>query len=74
MALRSLAWQFGFMAGPAVGGFALAVSPDGLWVVAAMACLAAAALAVSLEQRLPGEALVTPGRPKQPRLAARLSG
>jgi MFS family permease len=74
MALRSLAWQLGFMAGPAAGGFALAVSPESLWVIAGVACLGAAALAVSLEQRLPGEALVTPGRPKQPRLAARLSG
>jgi MFS family permease len=74
MALRSLAWQLGFMAGPAAGGFALAFSPESLWLVAGAACLAAAALAVSLEQRLPGEALVTPSQPKQPRLAARLSG
>jgi MFS family permease len=74
MAMRSLAWQLGFMVGPAAGGFALAVSPNGLWLAAGGACLAAGAVAISLEQRLPGEALVTPERPSRPRFAARLSG
>ncbi len=74
MALRSLAWQLGFMVGPALGGFVLAVSPAGLWLGAGAACLAAAAGAIALEHRLPAQALVTPKRPQRPRLAARLSG
>jgi MFS family permease len=74
MALRSVSWQLGFMVGPAVGGFVLARSPGALWLGAAALCLAAGAGAVALEERLPHEALLTPERPRPPRLAARLSG
>jgi MFS family permease len=74
MALRSVSWQLGFMVGPAVGGFVLARSPAALWLGAAALCLAAGAGAVALEERLPDEALLTPERPRPPRLAARLSG
>jgi MFS family permease len=74
MAVRSISWQLGFMLGPAAGGFVLAHSPRGLWVAAASACLAAGAASLLLERHLPGEALVTPVRPRPSRLATRLSG
>ena len=74
MALRTIGWQLGFMAGPAVGGFVLAQTPNGLWIVSATACGLAAVLALALEARLPGEARLTPEKPRRARLAARLSG
>ena len=74
MAVRSVGWQLGFMVGPAAGGFVLARSPYALWLGAAGLCLAAAAGAILLEERLPGAARVTPAKPRPPRFAARLSG
>ena len=63
MAVRTIGWQLGFVAGPAIGGFLLARSPNGLWIVAAAGCGLAALLAVALEAGLPTEARITP-RPK----------
>jgi MFS family permease len=74
MAIRSIAWQLGFMAGPAIGGFVLARSAAALWIGAAAACVAAAGGALALEARLPVEARVIPVRARAPRLATRLSG
>ncbi|MGB2875794.1 MAG: MFS transporter [Gaiellaceae bacterium] len=60
MALRTIAWQVGFMAGPALGSFLLARSPTGLWLGAAATCLAAGAGSLLLERRIPGDAARTP--------------
>jgi MFS family permease len=68
MAVRTIGWQLGFVAGPAIGGFFLDQSPNALWIVAAGACALAAFIAFALEARLPREARFTPG------LAPRLSG
>jgi MFS family permease len=64
MALSSLSWTFGFMIGPAAGGFILGAEPYALWPVCAAACLAAGAYALALEQRLPPDVRRTP-RPAQ---------
>jgi MFS family permease len=66
MAVRTIAWQLGFMAGPAAGGFVLARFGSGLWVAAAVACLAVGLAALALEGRLPADARRTPER--KPRL------
>jgi MFS family permease len=60
MALRTSAWQVGFLAGPAIGSFLLARSPTGLWLGATAACAAAAAGSLFLERRIPAEAAWTP--------------
>ena len=60
MALSALSWQVGFMLGPALGGFALALAPHGVWVAAAAICLANGAVALVLESRLPPRARRTP--------------
>jgi MFS family permease len=60
MALSALSWQVGFMLGPAIGGFALALAPHGVWVAAAAICLANGAVALALEPRLPLRARRTP--------------
>jgi MFS family permease len=60
MALSALSWQVGFMLGPAVGGFALAYAPHGVWLAAAVICLANGAAALALEPRLPVRARRTP--------------
>ena len=74
MALRSIAWQLGFMVGPALGALVLAHSPGALWLGAAAACVGASVGAVALEARVPGDAQRTPERAKPRRLATRLSG
>jgi MFS family permease len=61
MALRTSAWQLGFLAGPAIGSLLLARSPTGLWVGCAGACAVAAIGFLLLERRLPAEAAITPG-------------
>ena len=71
MAVRTIGWQLGFIAGPAIGGFLLARAPNGLWIIAAAACGLAGLLAVALEARIPSDARFTPART---RLTARLSG
>jgi MFS family permease len=60
MALSALSWQIGFMLGPAIGGFALALAPHGVWIAAAAICLANGAAALALEPRLPQRARRTP--------------
>jgi MFS family permease len=60
MALRTSAWQVGFLAGPAIGSFLLAHSPTGLWLGATGACAAAAACCFVLERRIPAEIARTP--------------
>jgi MFS family permease len=53
MALSALSWQVGFALGPAIGGFALAASPSGVWFGAAMLCVVASVWSLSLERSLP---------------------
>jgi MFS family permease len=72
MALRTIAWQVGFMAGPALGSFLLARSPTGLWLGAAGACLLAGAGSLALERRIPSHALRTPVLERVPRKALRV--
>jgi MFS family permease len=61
MALRTSAWQLGFLAGPAIGALLLARSPTGLWAGCAGACAVAAVGFVWLERQMPAEAARTPG-------------
>lgn len=60
MALSALSWQVGFALGPAVGGFALDLSPSGVWIGAAALCAVGGALAFLVETRLPARARRTP--------------
>ncbi|MGH3034426.1 MAG: MFS transporter [Gaiellaceae bacterium] len=60
MALSATSWQVGFVVGPAVGGLVLAAEPLALWPLAALACLAAGTLALTVERRLPHELRLTP--------------
>jgi MFS family permease len=60
MALSALSWQVGFALGPAIGAYALSVSPDGVWVGAAALCALGAALTFVVESRLPDRARRTP--------------
>jgi MFS family permease len=60
MALRTSAWQLGFLAGPTIGALLLARSPASLWVGSAAACAVAALGFFLLERRLPAEAARTP--------------
>jgi predicted MFS family arabinose efflux permease len=43
MGLNNMSWRIGFIVGPAFGGLVLATEPLALWLVCAVACLAAAA-------------------------------
>jgi MFS family permease len=60
MALRTSAWQVGFLAGPAIGSLVLMRSPTALWCGAAAACAVAAAGFLLLERRMPRAAAVSP--------------
>jgi MFS family permease len=60
MALRTSAWQLGFLAGPALGSLLLARSPAGLWITAAVVCAVAAVGFLVLERHIPQEAAFTP--------------
>jgi MFS family permease len=60
MAVSANSWDVGFLLGPAVGGVILATAPLALWPLAALACLAAGALALSLERGIPRELRLTP--------------
>jgi len=60
MALRTISWQVGFMAGPALGTLLLARSPTGLWLGAATACLLVCAGSLVLGWRIPADAAITP--------------
>jgi MFS family permease len=70
LAASGLSWQLGFVAGPAIGGAALAWSAGTFWVGTALVCLAAAALALTLDARLPAAARRTP-QPAGPRQVPR---
>jgi MFS family permease len=72
MALRTVAWQVGFMIGPALGSLLLARSQTGLWLGAAAACLLAGVGALALERRIPDHASRTPGPQRVPRKALRV--
>jgi len=61
MALRTSAWQLGFLAGPAIGSLLLARSSTALWLGSAVACGGAAVGFLLLEPHLPAEAARTPG-------------
>jgi MFS family permease len=65
LALASLSWQAGWIAGPAGGGFFLQHAPLGLWPAAAGVNLLCAAWALRLEKRLPEGVRRTP--PNHPR-------
>jgi len=61
MALRTSAWQVGFLAGPALGSLLLERSPTALWCGAAVACAIAAAGFAYLERKIPDSAAISPG-------------
>ena len=61
MALRTSAWQVGFLAGPAIGSLLLVRSPTALWCGAAAACALVAAGFLLLERRIAPEIAVAPG-------------
>jgi MFS family permease len=61
MALRTSAWQVGFLAGPALGSLLLVRSPTALWCGAGAACAIAAAGFLLLERRIAPETAVAPG-------------
>jgi MFS family permease len=63
MALSGFAWQLGFIAGPAAGGFLLGAEPFALWPVAAAICAGAGLYALTLERALPETERLTPARP-----------
>jgi MFS family permease len=60
MALSALSWQLGFALGPAVGGFVLDFSPNGVWLAAAACCAVGGVLAFVVESTLPDRARRTP--------------
>jgi MFS family permease len=60
MALSALSWQVGFTLGPAVGGFALVLSPSGVWLGAATLSLLGGVLALAIESAIPMRARRTP--------------
>ncbi|HLF68993.1 MAG TPA: MFS transporter [Gaiellaceae bacterium] len=60
MAVSALSWQVGFALGPALGGWVLSVSPDGVWLGAAGLCALGAGLAFLVEGTLPDRARRTP--------------
>ena len=60
MALSALSWQLGFALGPAVGGFVLDFSPNGVWIGAAACCAVGGVLAFAVEGTLPDRARRTP--------------
>jgi predicted MFS family arabinose efflux permease len=59
-AVSTSSYAVGFALGPALGGFALAVSPTLLWTGAAAGCGVAALLSLALERQLPVRARVNP--------------
>lgn len=60
LAVNGFGFQLGGAAGRAIGGFALAVVPHGLWLVAAAAALGGGAAALLLERFLPTPLRRTP--------------
>jgi MFS family permease len=72
MAMRTIAWQVGFMVGPALGSFLLERSATGLWVGATVACVLAGVGSLALERQIPDDAQLTPGPARVPRKALRV--
>ena len=62
LALAAVSFQLGYSAGRAGGGFLLAASPLGLWLVGAGMCVAGGLGALALERRIPLELRRTPRR------------
>jgi MFS family permease len=62
LALNGFAFQLGGAAGRALGGFALAAAPHGLWLAAAAAAFAGGASALLLERFIPAPLRRTPRR------------
>ncbi|HVS85884.1 MAG TPA: MFS transporter [Gaiellaceae bacterium] len=62
LALASLSWQAGWIAGPAAGGFVLQHQPLALWPAAAAVNVLCAVWALRLEPRIPLPLRVTPLR------------
>ena len=60
LALNGFAFQLGGAGGRAIGGFALATAPHGLWLVAAGAALGGGAFALFLERYIPPPLRRTP--------------
>lgn len=60
LALNGFGFQLGGAAGRAAGGFALALMPHGVWLIAAAAAFAAGLAALLLERALPEELRRTP--------------
>jgi MFS family permease len=72
MALRTSAWQVGFLAGPALGSIVLARSPTALWCGAAVLCALAAAGFLLLDRHVTPELAVAPGPERVRRKAFRV--
>jgi MFS family permease len=62
MAVIGFSWQFGFILGPAAGGFILGAEPRVLWPLMACICGLGALYALRLERRLPEAVRFTPRR------------
>jgi len=72
MALRTSAWQVGFLAGPALGSIVLARSSTALWYGAAAMCALAALGFLILERNVTPELAVAPGPERVRRKAFRV--
>jgi MFS family permease len=72
MALRTSAWQVGFLAGPALGSIVLARSPTALWLGAAAGCALAALGFLLLERHVAPELAIAPGPERVRRKAFRV--
>jgi MFS family permease len=62
MAVNNVAFQLGGAAGRAVGGFALALAPHGMWIAAAAVAAGAGTSALALERFIPAPLRRTPRR------------
>lgn len=62
MALSAVSFQLGLALGRGIGGFVLAATPNGLWLLGAAVCLASSGGALLLERRIPGTLRLTPRR------------
>jgi MFS family permease len=62
LAAASVSFQVGYSTGRAVGGYLLATTPLGLWLVGAGLCLTGGALSLWFERWIPAEIRLTPRR------------
>jgi MFS family permease len=72
MALRTTAFQVGYLVGPALGSVVLSRAPAALWSAATILCAAAAAGFLRLERSIPPELAVAPGPERVRRKAFRV--